>query len=118
MRQLRREEVARYAAPAAFLLAVTIAVLLVRAGLNDGGSDTTTTPTVATATTATSATTTRATTQTRRAPTAPAEFYTVESGDTYGSIASAQGTTVNDLRALNPDVDETALQPGQRIRVK
>ena len=37
-----RPHVARYAAPAAFLLGVTIAVLLIRSGLNGGGTTTTT----------------------------------------------------------------------------
>jgi LysM repeat protein len=63
-------------------------------------------------------TTTAPTTTRERTATAPAEFYTVESGDTYGSIAAEQGTSVDELRTLNPEVDETALQPGQRIRVK
>ena len=45
-------------------------------------------------------------------------FYTIESGDTYGIIASRFGTTVDQLRALNPGVDEHALTVGQRIRVK
>ena len=44
--------------------------------------------------------------------------YTVQSGDTLGSIAQKYGTTVNALTTLNPGIDPTALHIGQRIRVK
>ena len=46
-----------------------------------------------------------------------AQYYIVESGDTLGAIAAKYDTTVNELLTLNPDVDPSALQPGQRIRV-
>lgn len=111
-----RASLARFGAPAAFLAGVTIAVLLVRAGL--GASDepaTVTTPTTESRP-ATSGTNTR---QTTTGPTTTAEerFYTVEAGDTYGSIAAEFDTSVDRLRELNPDVDETQLTIGQRIRV-
>jgi LysM repeat protein len=48
---------------------------------------------------------------------AEGEYYVVQSGDTLGSIASKYDTTVEELVRLNPDVDPTALQVGQRIRV-
>lgn len=118
MTRLRRGHVARFAAPAAFLLAVTIAVLLVRAGLH---SDDEAAVTARSVTTPPAATSPRRTT-TRNRPTrrtnATARFYTVESGDTFGSIATKEGTSIAELRLLNPTVDPTALQPGQRIRVK
>src|SRR3989442_13046757 len=38
----RRQELTRYGAPAAFLAAVTIAVILIKAGLNSGAGSTTT----------------------------------------------------------------------------
>jgi LysM repeat protein len=34
-----------------------------------------------------------------------------------GTIASRHNTTVDQLLTLNPGVDPSALQPGQRIRV-
>src|ERR1700730_12937295 len=37
----RRQELTRYGAPAAFLAAVTIAVILIKAGLNSSGATTT-----------------------------------------------------------------------------
>lgn len=116
-----RARLARFAAPAAFLAGVTVAVLLVRAGLS--ASDEPAATTTATATTsATRPTTTRRTTTgaTARAGTTTAgesRFYTIESGDTFASIAAEFDTTVERLRELNPEVDPTQLTIGQRIRV-
>ena len=115
MRRLRRGEVARFAAPVAFLLAVTIAALLVRAGLRGGGGETTPTiPSVSVAAPTFTGTTRPAT----ATATSAARYYTVQSGDTFGSIAAKEGTSVQDLEALNPNVDPAALVPGQKIRVK
>ena len=114
-----RQQVARFAAPAAFLLAVTILVLLVRSATSDDEPRhgdrrrrrhrhrprprrpprTRRQPT-------------------RRPPPRPsASTYTIEAGDTLQTIADQYGTTVEELLALNPDVDPTALQIGQTIRV-
>jgi len=128
MDQRRRQELTRYGAPAAFLAAVTIAVLLIKAGLNGGSGPATTVgllPTTA-ATTTTPPTTTKlvltapqSTTATTTETTTPgAQYYVVQSGDTLGSIAQKYGATVNELMTLNPGVDPTALHIGQRIRVK
>ena len=115
MKRGRRDGLARYAAPAAFLLAVTIAVLLVRSGLRGGDSPTATGVSVTTGSPVSTRTRTVKRPKRRRAA---ARYYRVQSGDTYGSIAASEGTTVARLRALNPNVDPTALQTGQRIRVK
>jgi LysM repeat protein len=103
-------------------------VILIKAGLN-GGSDTVTTTALPT----TARTTTQAQTSTKLVLTAPqatasttttetttpgAEYYTVQSGDTLGSIAQKYGTTVDELAMLNPGIDPAALRIGQRIRVK
>ncbi len=116
-----RANLARFGAPAAFLAGVTIAVLVVRAGLSASDGTPTTSVTTATAT-ATGRTTTRPrTTRTRTTATTTAEqprFYTIEEGDTYGSIAAEFDTTADRLRELNPDVDPTQLTIGQRIRVE
>jgi len=109
----RRGDLARFAAPAAFLLAVTVAVLLVRAGFQ-GGSDSgggTTAPTTTSA--AATTTTTTATTTTQPAK----RFYTIQAGDTLDIVAAKYGKTVDDLLALNPGVDPHALRIGQKIRV-
>ena len=44
--------------------------------------------------------------------------YRVQLGDTYWSIAKAQGTTIARLLALNPGVDPDALRVGQTLVVK
>lgn len=109
---MRRSRFARYAAPAAFLAVVTIAVLLVRFELHRGGHDIT--PPAAT----TTRTTTTRTHRKKHAPNkAVHRTYTVQSGDTLASIAQKEGTTVARLEQLNPGVDPTALQVGQTIRV-
>jgi LysM repeat protein len=123
----RRRELTRYGAPAAFLAAVTIAVILIKAGLNSGSGSTTTVgllPTTAAATT--KPTTTKlvltapqsATATTTETTTPGAEYYVVQSGDTLGSIAQKYTTTVDQLMTLNPGIDPTTLPIGQRIRVK
>jgi LysM repeat protein len=111
-----RARLARYAAPAAFLLAVTVAILLVRAGLDNG--DSSTPPPAATTTEVTPTTTEEpGTTETSTVP-ADAEFYEIQAGDTLAVIADQHGTTVEQLLVLNPDIDPVALTVGQRIRVK
>lgn len=108
-----------YGAPAAFLVAVTVAVLLVRGSFGEHVRRTTTTASVPAATTAPPATTAkRASQKPPTAPAAGAETYQVQAGDTFGSIAAAHGTTVAELEALNPDVSSTALHVGQTIRVR
>jgi LysM repeat protein len=108
----RRAEVARFLAPAAFLLAVTIAVLLVRAGLEGGGKSGTTTPTTRPQPIATRSTTTRA-----KPKPAARRFYTIQSGDTLETVAAKFGTTTEKLLALNPTIDPHALGIGQKIRI-
>jgi LysM repeat protein len=115
-------ELKRYGAPAAFLAAATIAVILIKAGLSDGSERDTTT--VAATPPPVTTTAPKVTTQvviTGSTPTtttdAEGEYYVIESGDTLGAIADKYDTTVEELVRLNPDVDPTALRVGQRIRV-
>jgi LysM repeat protein len=115
-----RRELTRYGAPAAFLAAATIAVLLIKAGLSGGNESAPTVGALPTATeTATAPTTTTKLVLTGLATTTVEEgqYYVVKSGDTLGSIALEHDTTVEELLRLNPDVDPTALNIGQRIRV-
>lgn len=124
----RREQLTRYGAPAAFLAAVTIAAILVKAGLNGSSSTTVAITSSSTARTTTAATTTTklvltapagSTTTTTTETTAPgAEYYVVISGDTLGSIAQKYNTTVDELTTLNLGIDPTALTVGQKIRIK
>ena len=101
-----RAELKRYGAPLAFLAAVTIAVLLVRNGLEANSSPAPTT--VAT----TTATTTPATKKPRRP-----QYYRLRAGETISDVAVRFNTTVEKLLALNPLIKPTQLTVGQRIRV-
>lgn len=115
-----RAQLARFGAPAAFLACVTIVVLLVRAGLEGGGAGTRTArPARAPSAPATAraGTVSRTSTGVATAAAGP-RYYTVRRGDTFSSIAAKEGTTVTALEALNPGVSSSALQVGQRIRVK
>ena len=125
----RREQLTRYGAPAAFLAAVTIAAILVKAGLNGNSSTTVAITSSSTARTTTAATTTTklvltappgstTTTTTTETTTPGAEYYVVVSGDTLGSIAQKYNTTVDELTTLNLGIDPTALTVGQKIRIK
>jgi LysM repeat protein len=108
---VNRNRFTRWAAPVAFLAAITIGALVVRAGLEHGTHHRVSTPT----TTVTAKTKkkhrhghTHHTVQT----------YTVQSGDTLGGIAAKTGTTVARLLQLNPGINPTALRVGQTIRVQ
>jgi len=103
----------RYAAPVAFLLAATIAVLLIRSALDESGPASATT-TVATTQPTTTATTTATTTTT----TTVAEYHTIVSGDTFQQLALDNNTTVDELVRLNPGVNPAALTVGQKIRIR
>jgi LysM repeat protein len=116
-----RRELTRYGTPAAFLAAATIAVLLIKAGLSGGTESNPATvgaiPTPSPTTTASPTTTKLVLTGTTTTTVEEGRFYVVQSGDTLGSIALEHDTTVEELMRLNPDVDPTALNIGQRIRV-
>jgi LysM repeat protein len=110
-----RAAVARFLAPAAFLLVVTVAVLLVRAGLRGGDEPSATVP-LTRAVTERARTTSTRTTTTRPKPPAK-RYYTIESGDTLDTVAAKFGTTTQKLLALNPGIDPHAMSVGQKIRV-
>ncbi len=109
---MNRRWATRLAAPAAFLAGVTVAILLVRAGLDDEA--TTTAAQTSVATTAPRTTTAAAT----RTQPRPAVYVRVAAGDTLDQIALDNDTSVERLLTLNPGLDPTALQVGQRIRVR
>lgn len=107
---MNRKNAARVAAPVAFLAAVTIGALVVRAGF-EHGKHRSNTPT----TTAPSKTkTTRR--HTHKRP--HVRTYVVQSGDTFASIAIKERTTVARLEQLNPGVEPTTLHVGEKIRVQ
>jgi LysM repeat protein len=108
-----RDDWRRYVAPAAFLLAATLAVVLVRSGMHAGATTTTTRA---------SATTPRKTvaaTTTTKKPVKPSgrKFWTVEAGDSFGVISTKTGVPVGTLERLNPGVSSTSLVIGQKVRI-
>ena len=44
--------------------------------------------------------------------------YRVRPGDTPSTIAERTGVPLEELEALNPDIDPQALAPGQRLRLR
>ena len=88
---------ARIGAPLAFLAAVTVAVLLVRAGLDERQA-----PAPAPA----------------ALPVATTRTYVVKRGDTLDAIARRYSTSVEELQRLNPKLDPQTLTVGLRIRVE
>ena len=103
-----RSRITRWAAPIAFLAAITIGALVVRAGFQHGKHH------------AQASTSTVASKKTHgdRHRTHHARTYTVEPNDTFASIAVKRRTTVARLEQLNPGVDPTSLRVGQKIRVQ
>jgi LysM repeat protein len=107
----------RLLAPAAFLAAATVAVLLIRAGLDPNDEPAVRQPA---ATRSVRSTTQPAETRPRARPRPRPRLtrtYTIQEGDTFATIAADQGTTVDRLTALNPNVDLNSLQVGQKILI-
>ena len=102
----RRSWLARVGAPMAFLLAATVAVLLVRQGLDEGGSPSIPTVHVTTSPPPTSTVG------------SVARYYTIRPGDTLSLVAVRFETTVDRLVELNPGIDATNLAPGRRLRIE
>lgn len=100
-----RGTAARVGAPLAFLAAVTVAVLLVRAGMDEAARRNE-----------------PAVDRGKPAATKPSSgskrFYVVRPGDTLGAIAPRFDLTEAELVALNPSIEPTSLRIGQRIRVR
>jgi LysM repeat protein len=90
-----------FAVPTAFLLAVTIAVVIVHGALHRG--------------------------HTSKAPTATSKpahvvagpkVYIVRAGDTLASIAGKTGVTTSRLLRLNPKLQPTSLFLGEKVRLR
>jgi LysM repeat protein len=45
-------------------------------------------------------------------------YWTVRSGQSFGSIAARTGHDIGSLQRLNPRLKATALQPGSRVRLR
>jgi LysM repeat protein len=46
------------------------------------------------------------------------EFYVVQPGDSFSTIAEEQDIPEDRLQQLNPDLDPQALAPGQRVKLR
>jgi LysM repeat protein len=117
-----RDDWRRYVAPAVFLVAATIAVLLIRSGLQAGTPLRSTTLVVPTTpqksvTTPTTTTRRRQTSTTSTTGSAP-RFWTVQAGDTFGVISTKTGVPVATIQQLNPNVKSTSLFIGQKLRLR
>jgi Tfp pilus assembly protein FimV len=91
-----------YAAPAAFLAAVTLAVAGIRALWPHHAPQAPVRPAHAKA---------------AQSRARPARYYRVRAGDTLASIATRTHVPIVRLRRLNPNVQPTALFIGQRLRL-
>jgi LysM repeat protein len=89
-----------------------VGVLLIRAGLDAESDPGRTVPTA----TRPARTATEPTTTARR-PQPPRRTYTIQEGDTLDQVALDHDTTVERLLELNPRIDPTSLQVGQRLVV-
>jgi LysM repeat protein len=101
-----------------FLVAVTIAVLLIRSGLGGGASSQTTTRSGPVTHPSTAKTPPPGTTRKGTTRTTAGQFYTVVKGDSFGSISAKTGVSVAQIEQLNPGVSTNSLQVGQKLRVK
>jgi LysM repeat protein len=105
-----RRSPARLMAPLALLLVVGAVALVVLNSNIAGGDD------------GESATTTEQTSTERTTETQPGRpqrrRYTIKAGDTLGGISEKTGVSVEELQALNPELDPQALVAGQRIKLR
>ncbi|HVA31486.1 MAG TPA: LysM domain-containing protein [Gaiellaceae bacterium] len=93
--------------------------MLIRSGLEAGGSPRAVTTVAAAAPQKRVVTTTAA----AAAPTttnavAVKRFWTVQAGDTFGVISAKSGVPVTTIEQLNPTVRSTSLFIGEKIRLK
>jgi LysM repeat protein len=110
-----RDDWRRYAAPAAFLLAVTIAVVLIRSGINSGKGPT---PVVTPSSPHVTTTTKKKTTTTTTKNASGQRYWTVQAGDTFNVISSKTGVPVATIARLNPNASSTSLYIGEKIRIR
>jgi LysM repeat protein len=103
---------ARLLAPVAFFAAVTVLVLLVQSSLGADSKPTTANPPPSNATLPSNTGTTTIGKPGKR------KNYRIKDGDTLEAIAQRFDTTVDDLIALNPNIEANNLEPGTRIRVQ
>jgi LysM repeat protein len=109
-----RPRLARLVAPLALAVcAVTILALVLGSGVVGGDDESETARTRDTP-----ASTEGTTTTTERPNRRLRATYTIKANDTLSAIAEANGTTVERLEELNPDLDPQGLVAGQKIKLR
>ncbi|CAA9495459.1 MAG: hypothetical protein AVDCRST_MAG69-1587 [uncultured Solirubrobacteraceae bacterium] len=108
-----RRSPARYLAPLA-IVAFLLALMVVVTPSGDGGDGS-----PAASATAEPAATPDPASERSGEPERPARrTYRVRPGDTPSTIAERTGVPLEQLEALNPDIDPQQLAPGQRLRLR
>jgi LysM repeat protein len=108
---MRRRSPARWLAPLALVTCAVAIYAVVDHELGpDSKSKTSSTSTTKTGTTSTNADKTKST---KKAKTS----YTVKAGDSLSAIADKTNVDVGALQEANPDVDASALHPGQKLKL-
>jgi Tfp pilus assembly protein FimV len=108
-----RPRLARLIAPLALIVfAVAFAAVVLGSGVVRGDDD----PETAGTTDIPAATDERTATEPSRPRGRPT--YTIKANDTLSGIAEANGTTVERLQELNPELDPQGLVAGQKIKLR
>lgn len=114
----------RYLAPAALLGALLAVVIVFTSSTGDDPPDERSAASAPSTTEGRERASTSSRTSTEARTTATTETtageggtHTVEVGDTLGTIAEENDTTVEELQSLNPDVDPQSLTVGERIQL-
>jgi len=107
---MRHRTPARWLAPLALVAAAAAVYAIASSGGGDGGGKSS--PDGRSTTGRQGTSTTRTTSRPRR------RTYTVKPGDVLSSIALKTGLTVQELQALNPDVDAQTLSVGQKLKLR
>jgi LysM repeat protein len=111
---MRRRSPARWLAPVALVTcAVAIYAVVDHELGSDSKSDATSSTRSKTGTGTGATTSTGKSRSTKKAKTS----YTVKSGDSLSAIAAKTGVDVGALQEANPDVDASALHPGQKLKL-
>jgi LysM domain len=110
-----RPSLARLLAPLALIVSVVAVLMIVlgsgAVGGDDNGTESAGTRDVPAATDGTTATERQRRQRTRAT-------YTIKANDTLSGIAEANGTTVERLQELNPELDPQGLVAGQKIKLR
>src|SRR4051812_4030759 len=117
MDQRTRRSPARFLAPLGLIAVIVVFLAIVSGGgSSDPGDSGSSTASASTSTTTKTTVKKKAAVAKKKA--AAKRFYTVQTGDTLGGIASKTGVPLETIQSLNPDVDPNSMTTGQKIRLK